>query len=280
MNTPTNVNGEEQTSSVKERFASLTSFSKNYLVLIIYTGMVLPSCGFFLFTQALPGEAPDLHVNHIVSYGLISIIASLGFVLICYLYVCRKRCTLGEAFVGKMVAAIGGPIILILSNVALPKWTEHYPPNIYRSYLIGRLCFLIAMTMLLSVGMVGDKLEKQYEEGLVQLRMAWAAFALLFASDPVLAHYLQNIPMDTQMPEREVIRALVHLNFCGGITLLLLPLWKLSKLRRAMLEEERKSAAELDESLKQSQKIKAEIGSLGNTIAEVIAHIRERLPED
>ena len=238
MSQSANASGEEQANATKESFRSLTSFSKNYLVLIFYIGVILPFCSFFLSTQVPPQEDPRLHSHHIVSYGVVSIIATSLFVFVCYLFVCRKRCTPGEAFIGKVIAAIGGPAILVFFNVALPWWWENYPPNIYRSYLIGRLCFLMAVTMLLSVGMVGDKLEKQYEEGLVQLRMAWAAFALLFASDPVLAHYLQNTPIEMQMPERDVVWTLVHLNFCGGISLLLLPLWKLSKLRRAMLEEE------------------------------------------
>src|SRR5712692_3321182 len=104
--------------------------------------------------------------------------------------VCRPDCDASEAFLWKVVAATGGPAILVLCDVVAPLIFKEAPiVDLYTGYLIGRLCFLVAVSMLLCIGNTDKAVPQQHEEGLYQLRMSWSAFALLFATDPIIKEY-------------------------------------------------------------------------------------------
>ncbi len=245
MEQTANANGAEQESSAR---AKIIGFCKSYWAIIGYTGIILPFCTYFLVPGAALSEDLTVHRRHKLMYVAASIAASSILILVCYLFVCWKKCRPERTFTWKTVAAIVGPFVLIVCNVFAPRWLEPQArSDLYRSYLIGRLCFLMAVTMLFCILREDEMPNRQYEEGLVQLRIAWAAFALLFASDPILAHlsnaYTQNSALASQLPPDNIIGALIHLNFCGGITLVLLPLWKLSKLRREMMRQVREAGA-------------------------------------
>jgi hypothetical protein len=209
-----------------------------------YIGVVLPAV-VILLSPDITGETGAGHVWHPYIYGISSVMFMVAMILIVYFFLCRPRCSPKKAFHLKAGAAIISPLILIFCNVLLPLMVASETPDVYTGYLIGRLCFLVAVSCLFCIGNSYDKPKKQYDEGLYQLPITWSAFAIMFASDPVLTRFLYDIPgqlaqghaVQTVDIPKHIILALVHLNYCGGITLIVLPLWKLNRMRRLIRED-------------------------------------------